>query len=190
MTREEQIKQAAEKSSEHISDLVWNFAYRAHFIAGAEWADAHPNWISVEDELPKDGQYTATINKAGVQDVRHYSHGKWYSNFGNEYNDITHWMPLPPPAVSKMETSESLEPTDWTEYTLQRDKDGFLVGEVSDLDVYLPFEVHDNKYDTWELIEDDSALVDWSGDIDTKPRYDRIRTMEPVVSKQENTTEQ
>ena len=42
MTREEQIKQAAEKSSEHISDWVWNFAYRSHFIAGAEWADEHP----------------------------------------------------------------------------------------------------------------------------------------------------
>ena len=62
------------------------------------------------------------------------------------------------------------------EHTLQRDKDGFLIGEVSDLDVYLPFEIHDNVHDTWELIDDDSALVDWSGDIDTKPRYDKIRT--------------
>jgi hypothetical protein len=24
-------------------------------------------------------------------------------------------------------------------------------------------------------------MIDWSGDIDTKPRYDRIRTMEQVV---------
>lgn len=54
-----------------------------------------PHWISVEDELPKDGEYVATINTVGVKDVRHYSHGKWYSNFGNEYGDITHWMPLP-----------------------------------------------------------------------------------------------
>ena len=54
-----------------------------------------PRWISVHDKLPKDGQHAATINKVGVQDVRHYSHGKWYSNFGNEYDDITHWMPLP-----------------------------------------------------------------------------------------------
>jgi len=54
-----------------------------------------PQWISVHDKLPKDGQHAATINKVGVQDVRHYSHGKWYSNFGNEYDDITHWMPLP-----------------------------------------------------------------------------------------------
>lgn len=93
-------------------------AYEIGFIEGAVWADAHPDidvrtmaawqsgynesiakyrWISVEDGLPKDGQHVATINKVGVQDVRHYSHGKWYSNFGNEYDDITHWMPLPQP---------------------------------------------------------------------------------------------
>ena len=54
-----------------------------------------PRWISVADELPKDGEYVATINTVGVKDVRHYSHGKWYSNFGNEYDDITHWMHLP-----------------------------------------------------------------------------------------------
>lgn len=23
-----------------------------HFIKGAEWADSHPHWISVEDKLP------------------------------------------------------------------------------------------------------------------------------------------
>ena len=57
----------------------------------------NPHWISVDDEMPKDGQYVATINTVGVKDVRHYSSGKWYSNFGNEYGDITHWLPLPQP---------------------------------------------------------------------------------------------
>ena len=90
MTRQEQLNEAWCKyrgkcSTEIMQALA--FALR--------WCDEHPNWISVEDELPKDGQYTATINKAGEQDVRHYSYGKWYSNFGNEYDDITHWMPLP-----------------------------------------------------------------------------------------------
>lgn len=65
------------------------------YKAGFEDAKNHPNWISVEDELPKAGQHVATINKVGVPDVRYYSHDKWYSNFGNEYDDITHWMPLP-----------------------------------------------------------------------------------------------
>ncbi len=90
MTRQKQIEKAATAKSRGETPYFFDA-----FIAGAEWADAHPHWISVEDELPKDGEYVATINTVGVKDVRHYSHGKWYSNFGNEYDDITHWMPLP-----------------------------------------------------------------------------------------------
>ena len=56
-----------------------------------------PHWISVEDELPKEEQYAATINKLGVLSVLYYQDGKWYSNYGNEYNDITHWCMLPQP---------------------------------------------------------------------------------------------
>lgn len=105
MTREEEINNASyaywvnnyaniefideEEKELHTQDI------QESFINGAEWADQHPHWISVEDGLPKDGQYVATINTVGVKDVRHYSRGKWYSNFGNEYDDITHWMPLP-----------------------------------------------------------------------------------------------
>lgn len=63
-----------------------------------------PHWISVEEELPKDGQHTATINKAGFQAMRHYKGGKWFSSYGNEYGDITHWMPLPEmPILSNLE---------------------------------------------------------------------------------------
>lgn len=63
-----------------------------------------PHWISVE-ELPKDGIRVATITKTGIQDVRYRYNGKWFSNFGNEYNDVTHWMPLPQaPTVAKNAT--------------------------------------------------------------------------------------
>ena len=117
MTREEEIINAAYNEAEVERQLKMHpQVFEQGFVAGAKWADAHPDidvrtmaawqsgynegiakyrWISVEDELPKDGQQVATINKVGVQDVRHYSHGKWFSNFGNEYDDITHWMPLP-----------------------------------------------------------------------------------------------
>lgn len=88
MTREEEIKIRADKYC--LDEYT-----RLGFIAGAEWADAHPHWISVEDELPKDDVHVTTINKFGVQEVRHYFRGKWYSNFGNEYGSITHWMPIP-----------------------------------------------------------------------------------------------
>lgn len=62
------------------------------------------------------------------------------------------------------------------EIKIERNTDGLMVGEVADLGDYLPFEIHDNESDTWELIEDGSALVDWSGDIDCKVKYDKIRT--------------
>lgn len=105
MTRKEEIQMQAEKKALEPSRLMHPYAkqhkvmsaYEIGFIEGAVWADKHPRWISVHDKLPKDGQHAVTINKVGVQDVRHYSHGKWYSNFGNEYDDITHWMPLPQP---------------------------------------------------------------------------------------------
>lgn len=155
----------------------------AAFLNGIDYAEHHPQWISVEDGLPKEsGGFYLSVDSDGEIWFRQFTklYG-WRSTIGNMLIsgiEVTHWMPMPAPPK---------EETKWTEHTLQRDKDGFLVGEVSDLDVYLPFEAHDNKHDTWEVIEDDSALVDWSGDIDTKPRYDRIRTIRQVVSKTENT---
>lgn len=102
MTREKQIIEEAERIIAEANERgnnnpMLDLAITLSFSLGALWADKHPRWISVHDKLPKDGQHAATINKVGVQDVRHYSHGKWYSNFGNEYDDITHWMPLPQP---------------------------------------------------------------------------------------------
>lgn len=58
---------------------------------------------------------------------------------------------------------------------IKRDKDGFMVGDPSDLGIYLPFEIHDAESDTWELVEDSDNLIDWGSDIDTKPCYDKIR---------------
>ena len=57
------------------------------FEAGVEWADGHPHWISVEDELPnffdnvlfcdEDGDYYTETDNIG-EDVK-----------------ITHWMRIP-----------------------------------------------------------------------------------------------
>lgn len=58
-------------------------------------------------------------------------------------------------------------------YMLVRDKDGFLVGDMSDLSDYLPFLIHDAEDDTLEEVDADN-LIDWSSDIDTKPKYDKI----------------
>lgn len=74
------------------------------YKAGIEDAKNHPHWISVEDELPEDGIRVVAANKAGAQDIRFRYHGKWYSNFGNEYTDVTFWYPLPEmPVLSNSE---------------------------------------------------------------------------------------
>lgn len=56
MTREERINSALlpilEKMREHGATDEMCKMYDNGFHVGAMWADAHPHWISVEDELP------------------------------------------------------------------------------------------------------------------------------------------
>lgn len=88
---------------EKKEELIGLFCTGAIFIGDLideciEYGRQQPCWISVEDELPNDGAYVVTINKVGLKEVRHFYHDKWFSSFGNEYGDVTHWMPLPAPA--------------------------------------------------------------------------------------------
>ena len=72
------------------------------FEAGVEWADEHPHWISVEDELPEACVAVLTTTQNGTQRVGCYEDGWWLANSPNlvRMGSITHWMPLPqPPAV-------------------------------------------------------------------------------------------
>lgn len=86
MTREEEIRQAqvAIYGTE-------NCRAAEHFEQGASWADAHPHWISVEDELPKEkGWYLVTDGDKFTSTTR------WFGSFwGVGYYRPTHWMPLP-----------------------------------------------------------------------------------------------
>lgn len=98
MTREEEIKKQAEKKALEPSRLMHPYAkqykvmsaYEIGFIEGAVWADAHPHWISVEDELPqKNGMYI--FLQSGIIYTAMY-----YKSIGL-HRDVTHWMPLPLP---------------------------------------------------------------------------------------------
>lgn len=77
------------------------------FVKGAEWSDEHPNWISVEDELPpKESKYDdnsivvlATDGNGvykGLYRSGEYLSG-WFTYDLWELDNITHWMPLPNP---------------------------------------------------------------------------------------------
>lgn len=90
MTRQEELVQAARKEYPE-----WEEA-QCHFIDGAHYADSHPHWISVEDELPKkDGKYLI-YTKSGQQIIVNYEchRGKWHQ-FNEAFFTPTHWMPLP-----------------------------------------------------------------------------------------------
>lgn len=110
MTRQEQITKAATAKSRGETPYFFDA-----FIAGAQWADAHPHWISVEDELPKE---------TNMYIVMHYdvAYTMWWYNGVEEWAEIyvdengyiqsrqmdgvTHWMPLPKmPVLSNSENT-------------------------------------------------------------------------------------
>lgn len=105
MTREEEIRQAADKYVDNFGckkkDTPVLSAYYLGYVAGAEWADEHPQnpWISVEDRLPE------KINKFMSEPVlcrytrgnKEYYHVSQYDYEFDEWqiSNVTHWMPIP-----------------------------------------------------------------------------------------------
>jgi hypothetical protein len=85
MTREEQYIEAA---NPYIDDPLRYLG----FMDGAEWADSHPRWISVEDELPKKYDSYLTCTSGNVIEITHYNIDGWHTESRGE---VTHWMPLP-----------------------------------------------------------------------------------------------
>lgn len=73
-----------------------------HALAFAlKWCNEHPNWISVEDELPEACVAVLTTTQNGTQRVGCYEDGWWLANSPDlvRMGSITHWLPLPlPPA--------------------------------------------------------------------------------------------
>ena len=111
--REEQIYKAADKATyqtpPQYSELVHKSrkvmcAYETGFIDGCVWADQHPNWISVEDELPPhDTEYEGRMSvdcyiTDGVDvEISYYN---YYNNTWDDVRlsgEVTHWyIPQPP----------------------------------------------------------------------------------------------
>lgn len=94
MTREDEIKLNARwRADQYDHPAKWSDTYYG-FISGAEWADQHPHWISVEDELPPIGGIVlVAIPLGGELSVLPLSI-KNESDF-ECLSGMTHWMPLP-----------------------------------------------------------------------------------------------
>lgn len=108
MTREQIEKKAKEWCKQYIEcdgNCRWcpNERYKDYFIEGADWALSH-QWVSVEDELPKDKQNVFIRLADGRSTSGWYSHSieEWFISVGEIggddclYEHVTHWMPIPP----------------------------------------------------------------------------------------------
>ena len=128
MTRNEQIDIAS--IDWWLNKVNQNGDAEMAFKAGAMWADAHPRWISVEDELPKDGdsvivmqdvhgnthftacEFLSAKQLADVTDfhVRSDAYLGVSKNAEVTLGAVTHWMPLPQPSKKRGEhTKEEIK---------------------------------------------------------------------------------
>ena len=110
MTRQEEIKEMARTTASHItSDKDMQVAFADALRRGAQWADKHPHWISVEERKPKlkhKSENTQYSEKVIVTDGEYRTSANWVHNIwagwygwltdgDEELTGITHWMPLP-----------------------------------------------------------------------------------------------
>jgi hypothetical protein len=90
MTRKEEIYNAARKSDAPF-----------YFQEGANWADEHPHWISVDEELPPYGEvvllYCDTWDIPHVcERVEECGGDVYYNDEGRMLEDKpSYWMPRP-----------------------------------------------------------------------------------------------
>ena len=113
MTRKEKIRNKARELGQQYfpdSSNIWARSnVEAVYVENAcvemaEWADQHPNWISVEDELPKKrGQYFVytAAGQSWQSEWMQDKSGEWHwfcspMTVGTIAN-VTHWMPIVPP---------------------------------------------------------------------------------------------
>lgn len=117
MTREEQIYKKAEgdciamiesiERGDIIKGSICPQSYRAGFMDGAKWADQYPQWILVEQELPKEKQKVLAYFSPNEECEHEYACMALYNYGFHHWEDaedsgiilegITHWMPMPQP---------------------------------------------------------------------------------------------
>lgn len=100
MTRKEQIKEyLRDIGNGDMEEIPFDFG----FECGVEWADAHPNWISVEERLPEEN--TVVIAYSDLTDLfneeTHLTRTVCYDDDGfDTETKVSHWMPIPnPPTI-------------------------------------------------------------------------------------------
>lgn len=62
---------------------------------GVKTIKDYPDWISVDDRLPEEGDRVLSYSNGGMMQRDYIYRNKWES-YDRGYN-VTHWMPLPKP---------------------------------------------------------------------------------------------
>jgi len=83
-----------------VEDIV-----AAAFLNGIDYAENHPRWISVEDELPERDEDVLILTPQNLVHIAAYKYRNWQTKVhvfasgidGYSWNNVTHWMPLPAP---------------------------------------------------------------------------------------------
>jgi hypothetical protein len=79
MNREEQRARAAHEYIQSDSVAAGNEVLAfGDFINGAKWADFHPQWIPVEERLPKENQSVFICNARHDYGTALYQGGEWF----------------------------------------------------------------------------------------------------------------
>lgn len=78
------------------------------FLAGATYADANPDWTSVDKTLPEDESLALVYDKYGNYHCARYSaqSGEWISNTKDHaaIMGVEHWMFVPKPPITEAKT--------------------------------------------------------------------------------------
>lgn len=99
--REKQRTQAAHRYIESDAVDAGNekLAF-GDFINGAKWADQHPQWISVKDDLPKVGASVLFVHPDESEPMEGYmtrTKTWWSEKYRCSFEKVTHWMLMPKP---------------------------------------------------------------------------------------------
>lgn len=111
MTREEQIRNKARELGQTYFPDSANIWARSNVeavyvenacVEMAEWADQHPRWIPVEEELPKERKVVwvrkhfkrRSVGEFDLYDSAAFCNGEFQCDASE---NITHWMPIVPP---------------------------------------------------------------------------------------------
>lgn len=106
MTREEFRNKKSKdyrkrRASYGIKDPVYLDEIEEAYYQGVVDADAHPHWIPVEDELPKEhfkdssSKWVLVCTPLGSVYIDSYNHKN--KEWVNNRKSVTHWMPMPAP---------------------------------------------------------------------------------------------